>query len=401
MIKSIVLVADSYPPSRNSAALQLRDLAIEFYRQGVDVTVITTDSSLCDGNLSTEFDNINVLYLKTLRHKNMGRVRRAVAEILLPLFMIINLKKSHLKSAKWDAIVWYSPSIFIGPLIYFLKKQNACATYLILRDIFPTWALDLGLLKKGFTYYLFRLFERFQYSIADYIGVQAYANLNYFKSSFNFGHKRIEVLHNWLSPKTHLHCSIDVANMPIKNRKIFVYAGNMGVAQGIGDLLNLAEALLSNDEVGFLFVGRGSDMELLRQDAKKRGLCNTVFCDEIDAEEIPGLYTQCHVGLLVLDARHKTHNIPGKFLSYMQSELPILAIINEGNDLESIIKNYQVGRVTTDRNYKNLQIIVNSLLDEISINKTFISSQCRKLSAELYTTKKAVDQITIALNSLK
>ena len=123
MIKSIVLVGDSYPPSRNSAALQLRDLAIEFYRQGVYVTVITTDSSLYDCSLLTLSDNINVLYLKTLRHKNMGRIRRAVAEILLPLFMIINLRKSHLKASKWDAIVWYSPSIFIGPFVYYLKKD--------------------------------------------------------------------------------------------------------------------------------------------------------------------------------------------------------------------------------------------------------------------------------------
>jgi hypothetical protein len=279
--------------------------------------------------------------------------------------------------------------------------MNACPTYLILRDIFPTWALDLELIKKGITYYLFRFFERFQYSIADYIGVQAHGNLNYFNSSFNFGYKRIEVLHNWLSPKPHFDCSVDVATLPIKNRKIFVYAGNMGVAQGMGDLLNLAEAVLSNDEIGFLFIGRGSDMEYLRQDAKKRGLCNTVFCDEIDAEEIPGLYAQCHVGLIALDARHKTHNIPGKFLSYVQSELPTLAIINEGNDLESIIKNYQVGRVTADRNFKNLQLMACSLLDEISLNKNLISSRCKNLSDKLFTTKIAVDQIMMALNSLK
>ena len=221
MIKSIVLVADTYPPSRNSAALQLRDLAIEFYRQGVNVTVISADSDVYEQSFVTVSNGINVLRLKTLRHKNMGRIRRAVAEIFLPIFMIKNLRKSEFRDVKWDAIVWYSPSIFIGPFIYYLKIRNACPTYLILRDIFPTWALDLELIKKGITYYLFRFFERFQYSIADYIGVQAHGNLNYFNSSFNFGYKRIEVLHNWLSPKPHFHCSVDVATLPIKNRKIY------------------------------------------------------------------------------------------------------------------------------------------------------------------------------------
>jgi len=43
-----------------------------------------------------------------------------------------------------------------------------------------------------------------------------------------------------------------------------------------------------------------------------------VFHDEIEPSEIPGLYSQCHAGIVALDPRHKTHNLPGKFLSYMQ-----------------------------------------------------------------------------------
>jgi len=63
-----------------------------------------------------------------------------------------------------------------------------------------------------------------------------------------------------------------------------------------------------------------------------------LFYDEIDPDEIPGLYAQCHVGIVALDPRHKTHNIPGKFLSYMQSGLPVLASINPGNDLVELIQ---------------------------------------------------------------
>ena len=129
-----------------------------------------------------ELDGISVLRLKTPEHKNISRIRRAMAEILMPFFMIRNFRKSVLNSAHWDAIIWYSPTIFLGPFIYFLKRRNACPSYLILRDIFPAWALDLGLIRKGFAYYFFRIFERFQYSIAECIGVQASGNLDYFKS---------------------------------------------------------------------------------------------------------------------------------------------------------------------------------------------------------------------------
>jgi glycosyltransferase involved in cell wall biosynthesis len=401
LIRSIVLVADTYPPSRTSAALQLKDLALEFLRQGVIPTVITSDAGLQGSGDVTELDGIRVLRLKTPEHKNIGKLRRAMAEILMPFFMIRNFRKSVLKNTQWDAVIWYSPTIFLGLFIYYLKKRNHCPGYLILRDIFPAWALDLGLLRKGPAYYFFRIFERFQYSIADCIGVQAIGNLDYFKPWPSFGHKKIEVLQNWLSPKPLSPCSVDISTLPIANQKIFIYAGNMGIAQGMGDLLVLAEALLTRDDIGFLFIGRGSDMEFLKLDAKNRGLVNTVFCDEIDAEQIPGLYAQCHVGLIALDARHKTHNIPGKFISYLQSGLPIMAIVNHGNDLQLIIEKYQVGRVTTDRSQENLRLLVNSLLDEISSQEGEMSFRCKNLAAQLFSSQAAVEQIVKALNSVK
>ena len=401
MIKSIVLVADAYPPSRTSAALQLKDLALEFLRQGIAPTVITTDSRAQGCSALTELDGIRVVQLKTLEHKNIGRVRRTIAEILMPFFMIRNFRKSAIKNAQWDAVIWYSPTIFLGPFIYYLKKKNVCPSYLILRDIFPAWALDLGLIRKGPAYYFFRMFERFQYSIADCIGVQASGNVRYFKAWTSLEHKKIEVLHNWLSPKPLSHCSVDIATLPIANRKIFVYAGNMGIAQGMGDLFLLAEALLARSDIGFLFIGRGSDMEFLKQDAKNRGLVNTVFCDEIDAEQIPGLYAQCDVGLIALDVRHKTHNIPGKFLSYLQAGLPIIAIINSGNDLELIIEKYQVGKATADRSQEKLGVLAESLIDDISSENGEMNIRCKKLAEELFSSEAAVKQIIKALYLVK
>ncbi|MCF8196640.1 MAG: glycosyltransferase family 4 protein [Polynucleobacter sp.] len=401
MIKSIVLVADAYPPTRTSAALQLKDLALEFQRQGITTTVITSDSRVKGLSELAELYGIHVLRLKTPEHKNIGRVRRAIAEILMPFLMIRNFKKSKLKNANWDAIIWYSPTIFLGPFIYYLKKQNTCPSYLILRDIFPAWALDLGLIRKGPVYYFFRIFERFQYSVADCIGVQAIGNLDYFKAWPSFAHKKIEVLQNWLSPKPLFNCSVDISTLPIANRKIFVYAGNMGIAQGMGDLLLLAEVLLPRTDIGFLFIGRGSDVEFLKQDAKNRGLANTVFYDEIDAEQIPGLYAQCDVGLIALDIRHRTHNIPGKFLSYLQAGLPIMAIINSGNDLQLIIEKYQVGQVTTDRSKEKLEVLAASLINDISSDNGEMNIRCKKLAAELFSSEAAVKQIIKTLCLVK
>jgi len=59
--------------------------------------------------------------------------------------------------------------------------------------------------------------------------------------------------------------------------------------------------------------------------------------------ERPGLYAQSCIGLVALDFCHKTHTIPGKFLSYMKAGPSVLARVNLGNDLINLILDYQLG----------------------------------------------------------
>jgi glycosyltransferase involved in cell wall biosynthesis len=165
----------------------------------------------------------------------------------------------------------------------------------------------------------------------------------------------------------------------------------------MGILLELAECLRERRDIGFLFVGRGSDARRLRDDAKARTLDNVLFFDEIDPDEIPGLYAQCHVGLVALDPRHKTHNIPGKFLSYMQSSLPVLASINEGNDLVGLIRGANVGRVCTDTAAHSLALLAQELLVQLE-EDSGIKSRCQALATEMFSADAAVQKITLALD---
>jgi sulfite reductase beta subunit-like hemoprotein len=89
-------------------------------------------------------------------------------------------------------------------------------------------------------------------------------------------------------------------------------------------LLELADQFSARADVGFLFVGCGSDAIRLIASAQNRGLNNVLFFDDIHPDDISDLYALCHVGIVSLDPRHKSHNIPGKFLTYMQSGLSVL-----------------------------------------------------------------------------
>jgi glycosyltransferase involved in cell wall biosynthesis len=394
----IVLIADTYPPIRASGAVQLRDLSREFVRLGHSITVVLPAAELESGWILEDFDGVQVLRLQAPRNKDINYLSRTINEFLMPFAMLRNLRNSPLSKEKWDGVIWHSPSIFLGPIANSLKKASECKGYLIVRDIFPEWAADIGLMGRGFPYMIFKLVANYQYSVADVIGVQTPGNLGYFERwQAQAGH-RLQVLPNWLGAPAQRRCPIRIDQTPLAGRKIFVYAGNMGVAQGMDRVMELVVQLQARTDVGFVFVGRGSDAQRLKAQAHSLGLNNVLFFDEIDPDEIPDLYAQCHVGLVALNPRHKSHNIPGKFLTYMQSGLPVLANINAGNDLAQMIRDERVGQVCETNQIDELLLLTEKLMDQIETDSG-LSARCTALFESEFAVENTAKQIVAALSA--
>ncbi|AMY00689.1 glycosyltransferase family 4 protein [Mesorhizobium ciceri] len=393
----IALIADTFPPLRTSGAVQLRDLSREFARQGHRLTVMLPAADLDRPWAIEEFDGVTVLRLRAPPTKEIGYVRRTWNEFVMPFAMLRNLRKSPLAGQRWDGIVWYAPSIFHGPMASALKRESGCKGYLIIRDIFPEWAVDMGLMGRGLPYRFFDSIARYQYSIADVIGVQTPGNLAYFDRWRRRPGRVLEVLQNWLDKPSNVRCSIRVSETPLAGRKLFVYAGNMGVAQSVGIVLDLAQRMASRADVGFLLVGRGSEVRRLREKAQALGLPNVVFFDEIDPDEIPDLYAQCRIGIVSLDLRHRSHNIPGKFLTYMQNGLPALVRLNPGNDLAELIQNERVGEECQSDHLDELVAKAERLLVQLETDAD-LPGRCRRLFDRQFSAEQAVSQIAEALS---
>lgn len=394
----IALIADTFPPQRSSGAVQLRDLVHEFTRQGHSICVFLPVSQQEAWRLEG-FDGAQVLRLKAPRTKNVGYVRRTFAELLMPFAMWWNIRKSPLHDAQWDAVVWYSPSIFFGPLVSWFRQSSSCKSYMIIRDIFPEWTVDMGLMRKGLVYRFYDAIARYQYSVADVVGVQTSGNLAYFLEWEKQPNRRLEVLQNWLDKPAHAECSIRIDETELKGRRVLVYAGNMGVAQGLDIFFDVIESMRERSEVGFLFVGRGAEAARLKEEAQQRKLDAVVFFDEIDPDEIPGLYAQCDAGIVSLDSRHKSHNIPGKFLTYMQSGLPVLAKINSGNDLAQLIRDERVGQVCENNEIEDLLLAMQRLLVQIDSDPE-LPNRCSSFFDKQFAVEKTVIQIVSALSAV-
>ena len=250
----IAILADSFPPLNNSAAVQINDLVNEFAKQNFKVTVITPSSEIKKNFLISSVKNKKIVRLNSPKMRGVSYFRRVFAELLMPLSIIYNLNRSSINLSNFDGIVTYAPSIFLGLVAKKIKKKSKCKNYLIIRDIFPKWAVDLGLISKyGLPHLFFKFIEKYLYSTADIIGIQTLANMPYFRKEVACNSK-LEVVQNWLSmDKEKKYCSININKTKLRGRTIFVYAGNLGDAQGLEIFIDLACRFSDNRKVAHRF----------------------------------------------------------------------------------------------------------------------------------------------------
>ena len=393
----VLILVDCYYPSMKSGDKLVHDLAVELSQRGFQAIVLTPSDAITDkAEIRTE-DGCTVVRVRTGKIKGAGKIQRAIREARLSADLWHGAME-FLQKNRCDLIVFYSPTIFFGPLVRRLKRLWKCPAYLILRDIFPEWAVDLGLLRRGPVYLLFKAIAAFQYAVAEVIGVQTQSNIAYLSKWADPPRRRVEVLHNWLAVRPDVGCSISVSKTVLAGRKIFAYIGNMGVAQGIDIFMELVQELRFRDDIGFLFVGRGSEFASLEAEKVAHDLNNVLFFNEIDSAEIPGLLAQCHVGLVALHPDHKTHNIPGKFVSYARYGLPVLARINAGTDLKKLIEDEQVGSVYVGNSVDALKRLAEHLADNDSLRES-ISERGKALGRSMFSPEAAAMQIIASLDS--
>ena len=396
----IILLCVFYPPIKVSAAIQILDLAKELRCQGHDVTVITPDSTLKRNFTINNDFHIKTIRVKSGKMRDIRLFRRAINEFLMPFQMIFRLINVSDFLKNNDLLVWWSPSIFFTPLVIYLKIINRCRTYLILRDIFPQWAIDLGIIKNNFIAFIFKFFYYFQFLASDIVGIQSFGDHKYiprkiFRKKINF-----EILNNWFTPSTsNKKSNFDLSSTILKSRKIFVYAGNIGLAQDVKLFIDLANSFRNNYEIGFLFIGRGSLYETLKKVINENSLTNVVLHEEISNSEIQNIYKNCFAGLISLNSKHKTHNIPGKFISYLHSGLPVFAIVNSNNDIIDLINKNGLGIATSKVEIKLLKNYLLDLIKKIN-NDSNISKRCREFAFKNYNTKKIAKQIITSSLSL-
>lgn len=388
----ILILVDCYLPSTKSSAKLVHDLALEFNRQGHAVTIGSPDDSLTVPSTVEATDSLTVLRIRTGQIKGAARWLRGLNEARLS-HAFWKRGRQFFQSHPHDLIVFYSPTIFFGGLVAKLKRLWNCPAYLILRDIFPQWAVDAGVLRRGLAWWYFRQVEFAQYRAADVIGVQSPANLDYFRDLPQTRGMVLDVLYNWTTldegtvPKTNYR-----ADWGLNDKIVFFYGGNIGVAQDLGNILRLAASLKAEPQIGFLFVGEGSEVAALQAQIDRDGLTNVQIKPAVGQREYLGMLAEFDVGLISLDRHLRTQNLPGKMLGYMYHSIPMLASVNPGNDLQSLLQAHEAGLASQNGDNALLRNHALQLARDPALRRR-LGTNGRRLLESTFAVEQAARQI--------
>lgn len=392
---NIALISIYYPPIITSCALQMQDLALELKRRGHSPTIITSNHNAKKFYNEDFVNGIKVVTIKGFPIQgNYKFYLRGINELLTPILMLIILFLNRFNFKLFKVVIWYSPSIFFSPLIYFIKKLSKAKTYLILRDHYPEDLNNIGILKSKIIFNLLRLFNKCQFKIADKIGVQSKNSKNYLKK-YKIQKEKIEVLYNWAGDNNNI--PYNFLDTKIKGKKVLLFLGTMSIAQHNKLTYKMINHFKSIQNIVILFVGSGSGFAEVKKFASNKNIKNIFICDQIQPEYVKSLCEKCCTGLIFLNKNFDSHNIPGKFVSYLRAGLPVIADINDKSDLAILIKDFNLGIVNTTTKYDDFLVKIEQFINNDKKMRE-ISLNCKNFYKQNFTVENKVDQILKVLN---
>ena len=322
------------------------DLMRKFCDEGHEVYIIYPNERRTGLATSIEVsDGVHCLGVRTLNVTKTSIIEKGIGQLLLEdLFM--RAMNKYFSDVRFDLILYSTPPITFNKVIKAAKRRNPGAmTYLLLKDIFPQNAVDLGMMRKtgikGFLYRIFRKKEKELYRISDFIGCMSPANVAYvLRHNPEVSVEKVEIAPN----------SYDVASpQPSLEGKgvrkalglptdvpIFIYGGNMGKPQGIPFLVECMKAVKDRTDCHFVIVGDGTEYPKLEAFVKEcRPKAVSVF-RRLPKEDYDKLADACDVGLIFLDYRFTIPNYPSRLLPYLMSRKPIIACTDPNCDTGSL-----------------------------------------------------------------
>ena len=374
------------------------DLLRCFIKNGHKVHIVSpTERRFGKETQLIENSNHSILKVKTLNIQKTNILEKGIGTILLE-YQFEKAINKYYRDIKFDLVLYSTPPITLTRIIDKIKKRDGARTYLLLKDIFPQNAVDIGMMSKtGLLYKSFRKKESKLYQLSDFIGCMSPANVEFvLKHNPDINAETVEVCPNSVELEKELP-AVDKSLLKDKygipsESTVFIYGGNLGKPQGLDFLLKVLESNLYKKDRYFLVVGSGTESGKIAKWFDENKPNNAQLISALPKQEYDELVKSCDVGLIFLDPRFTIPNYPSRLLSYLEYKMPVLMATDINTDIGSIAQENGYGLWCENGDLDKF----NSLLDTLTNNSDLRSQMGEngyKFLKENYTVDKSYEII--------
>ena len=320
------------------------DLMRKFHREGHELYIVYPLERKVGKPTTLESENdVHYLGVHTFNIQKTNVIEKGIGTILVET-QFKNAIKKYFKHVSFDLILYTTPPITFPNLIGDLKRLNPkVTTYLMLKDIFPQNAVDLGLFSESSLFYkYFRAKEMKLYRNTDYIGCMSPANVEFIiKNNPEIDKTHVEVCPNSLELVSegenynHRDEYLQRYGIPT-DRPVFIYGGNLGKPQGIDFLIKAIAANINRMDCYFLIVGDGTEYHKIESWVSEAKPSNVKLIKRLPKAEYDELASYCNVGLICLDHRFTIPNFPSRLLAYLENRMPVVVATDPNCDMGPI-----------------------------------------------------------------
>jgi glycosyltransferase involved in cell wall biosynthesis len=348
----ILFLSHYFPPEVNAPASRVHEHARAWVRDGHDVTVITGVPNHPRGELFPGYanrwlqeervDGIRVLRTWMYLTANEGFVRRTANYVLFLCTAVL----ASLRVERPDVVVATSPQFFCGlagAIVGALKRRPFV---LELRDLWPESIVALGQLRRGsLPVRALEAVEGWLYRRARGVVVVTRAFARHVAAR-GVPESRIALVYNGIDgalwqPRPARPDLL--ARHGIGGSYRVGYVGTLGLAHGLGTVLDAAQRLgepMGSDPIGsvaFVFVGDGADRARIEEEARRRGLEGVRFTGLVPRSEVPDWLASLDVLLVMLrDLPVFETVIPSKLFEFAAMERPVILSAPKGEVREMV-----------------------------------------------------------------
>ncbi len=326
----VLIIHQAFAALNEPGGTRHHELARYLVQRGHRVTIIASPVSYITGEApatSTENleDGITIIraYVYRAHHKSFVHRVFAFVSFMASSFFV------GLKVKDVDLIWGTSPPIFQGITAWALARLKRIPFLFEVRDLWPAFAISVGVLKNGILIGASEWLERFLYRAADRVMVNSPGYVTHVR---DLGAKRLELVPNGADAGM-----FDPAQRgqsfreshQLEDKFVALYAGAHGMSNDLGVVLDAAEILREEKDIQIVLLGDGKEKANLQAQAKKMALKNVSFIASVPKSGMADALAASDACIAILKPiEWYKATYPNKVFDYMAAGRPVALAID-------------------------------------------------------------------------